>query len=46
MDNDAARTRVIDALTAHIPKPLRARYRAELSERRTFLEQKYDMERI
>jgi hypothetical protein len=46
VDNDAARTRVIDALTAHIPKPLRARYRAELSERRTFLEQKYDMERI
>ena len=46
VENDTARTRVIDALTAHIPKPLRARYRAELSERRTFLEQKYDMERI
>ncbi len=37
VDNDAARTRVIDALAAHISEPLRARYRAELSERRTFL---------
>ena len=37
VDNDAARTRVIDALPAHISEPLRARYRAELSERRTFL---------
>ena len=37
VDNDAARTRVIDALTAHISKPLRACYRAEFSEGRTFL---------
>lgn len=37
VDNDAARTRVIDALTAHIPEPLRARYRAELSERRALM---------
>ena len=37
VDNGAAGTHVIDALTAHIPKPLRARYRAELSERRALM---------
>ena len=38
VDNDVARTHVIDALTAHIPEPVRARYRVELSERRAFMD--------
>jgi len=36
VDDTAARQRVLEALTAHIPGPLRARYQAELSKRGAF----------